>query len=176
MKTLGTSLALAALFALASLPALSLAGPKTSETPVQVPASLRPYSASFTQPSPPIVASEFRASFNQHKWDQNVSNIASGFLYSSASLGKVRVDEAFDGALASSLFDFANVTADGLVLNSLWQLSPAITSQPTCQQYRVNSNFPLVPGDLLVGANAVFGGQRMDPFNGVVGEVSFPVG
>lgn len=104
--------------------------------------------------------------------DQNLSHITAGFLYSSASLAKVRVDQAYDGTLGSSLFDFTNVTADGLVLNSLWELNPAITSQPTCQQYQVNSDFPLVPADFLVGANAVFAGHRRDQFNGVVAEVS----
>ncbi|KAI4120854.1 MAG: hypothetical protein LQ338_006716 [Usnochroma carphineum] len=100
--------------------------------------------------------------------DSNLSHITSGFLYNSPSNNKVRVDQAFDGNLGSSLFDFANTTNDGLVLNKYFLISPSITSAPNCTQYFVNPGFPLVTDDFLVQAAAVFAGMLDDEFNGRV--------
>ena len=97
-----------------------------------------------------------------------MSHIASGFIYSSQSQQKVRVDEAYDSSLGSSLFDYANVTHDG-VANRLWILRPAITSPPNLWQGYVTPTFPLISRDFLVSSNAVFGGLANDPH---VGEVS----
>lgn len=33
-----------------------------------------PFSSGFVQPRPPIVESEFKASWNQHKWSDDTSN------------------------------------------------------------------------------------------------------
>jgi hypothetical protein len=98
----------------------------------------------------------------------NVSHIASGFIYSSPSQQKVRVDEAYDSGLGSSLFDYTNVTQEG-VLNRQWILNPAITSRPDLWQGYVSPAFPLIPRDFLVTNGAVFGGLVDDPY---VGEVS----
>jgi hypothetical protein len=98
----------------------------------------------------------------------NVSHIASGFIYSSPSQQKVRVDEAYDSALGSSLFDYTNVTQEG-VANRQWILTPAITSRPDLFQGYVIPAFPLITSDFLVTNGAVFGGVVNDPY---VGEVS----
>ncbi|MCJ1360161.1 MAG: hypothetical protein MMC33_010164 [Icmadophila ericetorum] len=130
--------------------------------------SLQKFSSSFAEPTPPLLVSEFSASWNQHKWDENVSHIASGFLYNSAANKKVRVDEAYNSTLASSLFDFTKVTSDGLVLNDLFTIAPSIASKPVCQQFMANPAFPLVPSDFLTASEAVFAGEAEDEFNGLV--------
>ena len=103
--------------------------------------------------------------------DESVSHIASGFLYNSGANKKVRVDEAYNSTLASSLFDFTNVTSDGLVRNDLFIIAPSIASKPTCTQFLANAAFPLVPTDLLTANNAVFAGLAEDEFNGLVQSV-----
>ncbi|KAL9038356.1 MAG: hypothetical protein Q9214_005309, partial [Letrouitia sp. 1 TL-2023] len=100
--------------------------------------------------------------------DQNLSHITSGFIYNSPNNNKVRVDQAFDGNLGSSLFDFANVTDDGLVLNKYFLISPSIASKPNCTQYSTNPGFPLIGPDFLTSARAVFVGEIDDEFNGRV--------
>jgi hypothetical protein len=47
-----------------------------------------PFSSTFHQPAPPLVKPAFTASFNQHKWNENVSHITSGYWYSSPSAKK----------------------------------------------------------------------------------------
>lgn len=126
-----------------------------------------PFSSSFHQPEPPTIKSEFRANWNQHKWDANISNIASGFIYHSLSHGKVRVDEAYDSTLGSSLFDYTNVTQEG-VANRQWTLSPAITSAAQCFVGFSNPGFPLVSDDFLVTNRAIYGGVMHDHFAGQV--------
>ncbi|KAI4212355.1 MAG: hypothetical protein LQ351_004925 [Letrouitia transgressa] len=128
---------------------------------------LRPFSSSFHQPTPPLIKGAFKANFNQHKWDQNLSHITSGFIYNSPDNNKVRVDQAFDGSLGSSLFDFANVT-DGLVLNKYFLISPSIASKPNCTQYLTNPGFPLIAPDFLTSTKAVFVGEVNDEVNGHV--------
>jgi hypothetical protein len=104
--------------------------------------------------------------------DANVSHIASGFIYNSPSLSKVRVDEAYDSTLGSSLFDYTNVTQEG-VANQLWSLSPAVTSPPECFQGFSNPAFPLISEDILVANEAIYGGVMYDAFAGEVALVSF---
>ena len=89
-------------------------------------------------------------------------------MYSSPAQQKVRVDEAYDSGLGSSLFDYTNVTQEG-VANRMWILTPAITSPPDLWQGYVNPAFPLFSRDLLVTSGAAFGGVVNDPY---VGEVS----
>ena len=101
----------------------------------------------------------------------NLSHIASGFIYSSPSQQKVRVDEAYDSALGSSLFDYTNITQEG-VANRQWLLDPAITSPPSLFQGYVTPAFPLIARDLLVTSGAVFGGVVNDPYVGEVSTVS----
>lgn len=150
------------------------------------------FSSSFHQPEPPMVESEFRANWNQHKWyeplmknsfvfgallknrlhrDANISNIASGFIYHSPSQETVRVDETYESTLGSSLFDYTNVTQEG-VANRVWTLSPAITSPPQCFEGFVSPAFPLITEDILVANNAIYGGLMHDALAGEVALVS----
>jgi hypothetical protein len=100
----------------------------------------------------------------------NVSHIASGFIYFSPSQQKVRVDEAYNSSLGSSLFDYTNITNAG-VANRQWILDPAITSPPNLWQGYVTPAFPLIPRDFLVTQGAVFGGIVDDPYVGEVATV-----
>ncbi|KAJ6784404.1 hypothetical protein PWT90_09465 [Aphanocladium album] len=134
------------------------------------PSSMMEFTANFTQPEPPLLVSEYRTSFIQHKWNQNLSHIASGFINNSPSKGFVRVDEVYgssDGAfgsnLASSIFNYANLTKDGLVDNTLTTYT-SNRSAPTVWRGYVNSNFPIFEKDLLVKAGAVFGGLTRRQF------------
>ena len=148
-------LLLAVVTALASQMTLIEAAPPASNTII--------FSSSFTQPAPPMIRPAFTANFNQHKWNKDLSHIASGFWYSSPSVKKVRIDEAYESTLASSLFDYNNVTSAG-VNNILWSLTPSIASQP---QYYVGyqslPSFPLFVEDLLVASNAIYAGTTVDP-------------
>ncbi|KAK1254004.1 hypothetical protein MKX08_007999 [Trichoderma sp. CBMAI-0020] len=83
------------------------------------PASMIKYSSGFKQPKPPLVQPEFTANFVQHKWDETLSHIMTGYIDNSPAKGMVRVNEAYDDAPASSVFNYANVTSDGLVDNIL---------------------------------------------------------
>ncbi|KAH8804372.1 hypothetical protein F5884DRAFT_753980 [Xylogone sp. PMI_703] len=81
------------------------------------PPSMIEYSAQFQEPQPPLIQSEFETSFIQHKWNQNLSHITSGYIYNSPSQNLVRADEAYNGGFGSSLFNYHNTTEDGLVDN-----------------------------------------------------------
>ncbi|RAL17419.1 uncharacterized protein BO97DRAFT_380818 [Aspergillus homomorphus CBS 101889] len=128
------------------------------------PSSMNEFSAGFQQPDPPIIKAEYQASFIQHKWNQNLSHITNGYIYNSPSQNYVRADEAFEGSLASSFFNYTNSTNDGLVDNTLTTYNHNST-KPTIWQGFVNSNFPLFPEDILVTNNAVFGGLVRRQFN-----------
>ncbi|MCJ1472122.1 hypothetical protein MMC13_000769 [Lambiella insularis] len=131
------------------------------------PASYALFSSTFTQPAIPDVVTDFHGHFIQHKWDVNVSHVASGYWYNSATHGKVRVDETYDGAFASSLFDYTDVNAKGQVLNKLWTVQPSVGSPPTCfTEHLPDPAFPLVTSDLLKSNQAVFGGVVNDPVVG----------
>ncbi|KEF63760.1 uncharacterized protein A1O9_01738, partial [Exophiala aquamarina CBS 119918] len=99
--------------------------------------------------------------------DNDVSHITSGYWYNSATQGKVRVDEAYEGEFASSLFDYTDVTPDGQVLNKLRLVGPSVGSSPTCFVDHVeNAGFPLITADILKTNNAAFGGIVNDPVVG----------
>lgn len=87
----------------------------------------------------------------------NMSHITSGYMYFSPSQGLVRVDEAYDGILATSVFNYANTTTDGLVDNTITTFSGNYTSPNVWTGY-VISNYPLFTGDFLINEGAVFGG------------------
>ncbi|KAH8903622.1 hypothetical protein BR93DRAFT_918372 [Coniochaeta sp. PMI_546] len=123
----------------------------------QFPSSMLLFSADFKQPEPPLVKSEYRTNFVQHKWNQNLSHITTGFINNSPSARFVRVDEAYDGNLASSFFNYANVSEQGLVDNTLTTYNSNSTTPDVWRGY-VNSNFPIFQQDILVKAGAVFGG------------------
>lgn len=105
--------------------------------------------------------------------DLDISNIASGYWYNSANNGKVRVDETYDGAFGSSLFDFTNTSTEGGVMNHQIIVGPSVGSDPTCfDEYVQAPAFPLITEDLLITANATFGGVVQEPFLGPAQTVS----
>ncbi|RSM14291.1 hypothetical protein CEP52_001480 [Fusarium oligoseptatum] len=111
------------------------------------PSSMIEFSSGFIQPEPPLVKPE----------NENLSHITTGFIDNSPSKGFVRADEAFDGKLASSLFNYANVTKSGLVDNTLTTYTPG-SNKPDIWRGYVNSNFPIFEKDILVKGGAVFEG------------------
>ncbi|KAK7216577.1 hypothetical protein V2G26_004580 [Clonostachys chloroleuca] len=121
------------------------------------PSSVVPFSSDFKQPEPPLVKSEFQTQFVQHKWNQNLSHITTGYIVNSPSRGFVRVDQANDEGFGTSLFNYANVTEDGQVDNIL-RMYTANSTAPNIWQGFVNSNFPIFQEDILVQAGAVFSG------------------
>ncbi|UPK95114.1 hypothetical protein LCI18_006049 [Fusarium solani-melongenae] len=121
------------------------------------PSSTIEFSSGFVQPEPPLVKPEFKTNFVQHKWNENLSHITTGFIENSPSKGFVRADEAFDGKLASSLFNYANGTKSGLVDNTLTTYTPG-SNKPEVWRGYVNSNFPIFQKDILVKGGAVFEG------------------
>ncbi|CAI7606920.1 hypothetical protein N7533_003519 [Penicillium manginii] len=120
------------------------------------PSSVIEFSSGFKQPDPPLIKAEYGTSFIQHKWNQNMSHITTGFIENSPSQLIVRVDEAFNGTLASSVFNYANSTKEGLVDNTLTSYDKL--GKSTVWREFVNSNFPLFPESLLIENDAVFGG------------------
>ncbi|PTB37978.1 hypothetical protein M441DRAFT_146244 [Trichoderma asperellum CBS 433.97] len=154
------------LFAAATIVALAAAStPKCAAFPP----SMIEYSSGFKQPKPPLVQPEFTANFVQHKWDETLSHIMTGYIDNSPAKGIVRVNEAYDDAPASSVFNYANVTGDGLVDNILTIYNG---TTPYVWQGYVNSNYPIFEQDFLVKADAVFGGLVTRKFNGDVASVS----
>ncbi|KAK5726449.1 hypothetical protein LTS12_027439 [Elasticomyces elasticus] len=116
------------------------------------------FSSHFQEPEPPLIKTEFRTAFLQHKWDdQGRSNIVIRVWYSSPSQRLVVINEAFNGAFGSSTFDYSNTTSDGLVDNTLILFSPNGAMLPVYRDY-VNSNFPLFEDDMLVKGGTVFSG------------------
>ena len=104
--------------------------------------------------------STFHAVVNFKVRNVNLSHIITGHIGNFPSQGFVRVNEVFDDKLASSLFDYTNVTDSGLVDNTLTTYEPASTNstEPDVWRGYVNSNFPIFQKDILIGAGAVFEG------------------
>ncbi|KAF2476600.1 uncharacterized protein BDR25DRAFT_375597 [Lindgomyces ingoldianus] len=121
------------------------------------PPSMLEFSAQFEQPKPPLVNPEFKTNFIQHKWNENVSHITAGFIYNSPSQGLVRVDHAYEGGLASSSFNYSNVTDAGLVDNTVTTFLGSSEKTEVWRGY-VNSNFPLFLESILVESGAIFTG------------------
>lgn len=95
-------------------------------------------------------------------------------MYTSPSQNLVRVDEIYDGGLARSIFNYANVSNEGLVENILTSFTDDLTS-PTVWTGYVESNYPLFTDDLLIKNGAVFGGLvKRDFLEGQVASVSYP--
>lgn len=86
-----------------------------------------------------------------------MSHITSGYIYFSPSQNLVRADEAYDGALATSIFDYSKINKEGLVLNNLTSYEVNST-EPTVWIGYVMSNYPLFTEDFLIRGDAVFGG------------------
>lgn len=78
-------------------------------------------------------------------------------MYNNPSKNHVRVDETFEDGLASSLFDFSNVTKDGLVDNTLTSVFKDFAHPDVWRGY-VNTNYPLIAADFLAKNGAVFAG------------------
>ncbi|KAK3070173.1 hypothetical protein LTR53_010918 [Teratosphaeriaceae sp. CCFEE 6253] len=122
------------------------------------PSTLITFSSQFREPQPPLLKPEFKTAFLQHKWDdQNHSHIATGFLYNSPSQRLVVINEAFDGAFGSSIFNYSNTTTSGLVDDTLTLFNTNGTFLSLYRDY-VESSFPLFGEDLLVKGGAVFTG------------------
>ena len=102
-----------------------------------------------------------------------LSHISSGYWYNSASLGKVRIDESYEGAYGSSLFDYTDMSPDGGVMNHQVLVGPSVGSESTCfDDYVQNPGFPLITPGFLRDWNASFGGVVDDRFLGVTQTVS----
>ncbi|KAF4995732.1 hypothetical protein FGRMN_4939 [Fusarium graminum] len=121
------------------------------------PSSMVEFSSGFVEPKPPVIKSQYKAHFVQHKWNANLSHIAAGFIENSPSEKFVRVDAATDGEMISSYFNYANVTKEGLVDNTLTTYDHN-GSQPNIWRDYVNSNFPAFNKNILVEAGATFEG------------------
>ncbi|KAH7184589.1 uncharacterized protein B0J16DRAFT_397943 [Fusarium flagelliforme] len=128
------------------------------------PPSMIEFSAGFEQPKPPIVKPEYKAHFVQHKWNAELSHITAGYIESSPSKAFVRADEAYEGEMASSFFDYSNVTKSGLVDNTLTTYDHKSTKPNVWRGY-VNSNFPIFDKKILVDSGAVFEGLVNRNFN-----------
>lgn len=87
----------------------------------------------------------------------NLSHITAGYIYNSPSQGFVQADEAYEGQLASSYFDYSNVTDSGLVDNTLTAYDHSST-EPIVWRGYVNSNYPIFKEDILIEAGAVYEG------------------
>ena len=135
------------------------------------PASYHLFSSSFKEPEPPLVPSEFSCNFKQHKWNPNVSHIASGTIYFSSSNQKVRADAAYTASLQSSLFDYTNVSSDGRVSNKVYTFTPNVATKPALFSDYVVPGFPLWEADTLVKSSAVYGGLVDDRDMGTVTSV-----
>lgn len=113
-----------------------------------------------------------------------MSHITSGYINNSPSKRLVRVNEAFEGVggadgvlngtSASSVFNYANVTKEGLVDNTLITYGSDPTKPAIWRGY-VNSNFPIIERDILVEGSAVFGGLvHRQLVQGYAAAVSYP--
>ncbi|OOQ82800.1 hypothetical protein PEBR_37350 [Penicillium brasilianum] len=140
-----------------SFVALAISVKPTGSSCNEFPTSMLEFSSSFQQPEPPLVKTEFKTSFIQHKWNNNLSHITSGYIYFSPSQNLVRADEAYEGGLATSVFDYSKVNKEGLVLNNLTSYEVNSTEATVWMGY-VMSNYPLFTQDFLIRGNAVFGG------------------
>ncbi|ENH67931.1 hypothetical protein IWW34DRAFT_779983 [Fusarium oxysporum f. sp. albedinis] len=137
--------------------ATAVAGVTSSSSCPPFPASMTPFSYGFKEPKPPAIKPEYQAHFVQHKWNGELSHITAGFIQNSPSKGFVRADEAFDGVLASSTFDYSNVTKLGLVDNTLITYDPK-KAKPSVWRGYVNSNYPILNKTVLIDNGAVFEG------------------
>lgn len=113
------------------------------------------------------------ASSNVLTRNQNLSHIQTGYMYNSPAKNLVRVDETFEDGLATSVFNFANVTDDGRVDNTLTSVFKDFAHPQVWRGY-VNTNYPLIGADFLAKAGAVFSGLvERDFMPGRVASVCF---
>ncbi|KAJ4302881.1 hypothetical protein N0V90_001772 [Kalmusia sp. IMI 367209] len=119
---------------------------------------MTPFTSGFSQPGPPLVEPEFEASFIQHKWNSNITNIAAGYILNSPSQKTVRVYVTSKIGLESSNFDYANVTDEGLVDNIVTTYSDDSENTTNVWRDYVNSNFPIFDKTILADSGAVYAG------------------
>ncbi len=93
-----------------------------------------------------------------------MSHISSGYIYNSPSQKMVRATEAYEGAVAISDFNYANVSKDGLVDNTLTSVASNFSNPEVWRGY-VNSNYPLFSESFLIDASAVFSGLVRRDYN-----------
>ncbi|KAF3008558.1 hypothetical protein E8E13_006996 [Curvularia kusanoi] len=122
------------------------------------PSNIRPFSSSFKEPEPPLLKPEFGASFIQHKWNVNVSNIAAGYVLNAPSQNIVRTQVTSNSGLETSQFNYANVSSSGLVDNIVTSYSTHADTAPSVWRDYVNPAFPLFKDTILKDNGAVFGG------------------
>ncbi|KAF5015766.1 hypothetical protein F66182_12780 [Fusarium sp. NRRL 66182] len=123
------------------------------------PPTMEIFTSGFEEPIPPTVKSAYNTSFIQHKWNSNLSHITSGYIYNIPDQAQVIATEAYAGNLATSTFNYANISQDGLVDNTViyFPVGGNDTSPEMFRDY-VNPGFPLIKDDFLVSNGAAFGG------------------
>jgi hypothetical protein len=90
----------------------------------------------------------------------NLSHITSGYVQNTPSKLQVRVDEAFGGTIASSIFNYANISVNGEIENILTSTTSSDLIDLTTFRGYVTPNFPLWPEDILQqNGGAVFTGM-----------------
>lgn len=82
----------------------------------------------------------------------NLSHITQGYIFNTPSKQQVRVDEAYEETIASSIFNYANVSKEGQVENILTSTTSSDLKNPTQFRGYVTPNFPLWTEDVLQGA------------------------
>ncbi|KAJ5600411.1 hypothetical protein N7450_001478 [Penicillium hetheringtonii] len=87
-------------------------------------------SSEFKMPDPPMVQAEYETSFIQREGNQNLSQVTTGFIKNSPSQSFCKVDEAFNGSLATYFFHYTNSTKEGLVDNTMTTFSHK-SNEPT---------------------------------------------
>ncbi|KAG4277597.1 hypothetical protein FPRO06_09092 [Fusarium proliferatum] len=123
------------------------------------------FSAGFKQPNPPQIKSEFTTSFVQHRWNQRTSVIVAGYLENSGSQGIIRADQAYDGSLTSSVYDYNNMTDDTTVDHAMNTFQSGASCPKVSRDYD-NITFPLFSKDMLIKGGAVFTGSVTRDFSG----------
>jgi hypothetical protein len=90
--------------------------------------------------------------------NENLSNIAAGYIVNSPSKGVVQAYITSKNGLESSVFNYAKVTKAGLVDNTLITYTANSSAPPTVWRDYVNSNFPVFEKTILIDSSAVYTG------------------
>ncbi|KAI6774858.1 hypothetical protein HG530_001616 [Fusarium avenaceum] len=120
-------------------------------------ASTTEFSAGFRQPNPPEIQAEFSTSFAQHKWNQDVSTISTGYLQSSPSRDSIRADQIIDGTVTSSVFNYKNTTHNDMVDHTMIMFDTGERCPNTWRGYD-RLSFPVFSKKMLIDGGAVLTG------------------
>lgn len=91
--------------------------------------------------------------------NSNLSHITSGYIYNLPDQEQVIANEAYAGNLAASTFNYANISQDGLVDNTIVYIHiDGNDTSPESYRGYVNPGFPLIKDDFLVSNGAAYGG------------------